>query len=94
MWAEIIFSFWGKMAFQSKCDCNPSVPLAIKTIKIAFKVSQMDLNVIEQSNVFHKTITTVLIPDRKSTHCLIFSNRSENVHVRGQQISIHSQISN
>ena len=42
------FSFRGEMTFEACVIDIPGVPLAIKTIKISFKVTQLDLNAMNQ----------------------------------------------
>ena len=78
--------------FSKSVICIPCDPLAIETIKTALKVSQLALNVRKQCRHLPQTISIVLIPEVR-TPCFIFSDRSENVIVRGRQISRQSQIS-
>ena len=86
-------SFRGETTFQNKCDLhslrsfgNQNNQDFIQRQPAGSKCYEaMPISSTKQSQLFWLW--------KEHTHCLIFSNRSGNVHVRGKQISRHSHIS-
>ena len=79
------FHFGAKWIFKRIVNGIPSVPLAIKTIKISFTVSQLDLNVLKWSKLISSTIRSSLfwLP-KERTHCFYSGTFLWNAHVQSK----------
>ena len=61
-----IFHFGAKWLFKARVIDIPGVPLAIKTIKISFKVTQLDLNAVNQCQYLPQNNHNCSISGRKA----------------------------